>query len=432
MEKNIFRYLIIFSLLFISMRGADFQYSKVEEVPDLSFMPHVYSGLDVLEQMDFKPLHGKTIAVFCNQTAVNRNGRHILDILKDRPDIYTYVILTPQYGLFGDQVNKTKIIGKVEKDPNTGARIVNLLDRFVKPPEWTIRDVDIVLVDLQDTGVRYTTYMTTLTKIFEVASELHKPVIVLDRPNPIRGDRMDGPIVRPNYQSFEGYHLVPIRHGLTIGEYALMVNEMGWVKDLQRTELTVIPMANWKRSMWADDVDLPFTPLVPGLVDVEACLAYAGMNLLKGTNLNWGQGTTKPYFRAGAPWISGRVFYQKIKNLNLPGVKFKHIQYTPTQSKGDGSVPLYYREKCSGIEFEITDREIFDPLATSTAIMILAYQLYPRQFEWIHDDYINKLFGHNLLTTFAAQGKTPEYLPPQWVMDVIRFSKFRERFLLRV
>ena len=154
------------------------------------------------------------------------------------------------------------------------------------------------------------------------------------------------------------------------------------------------------------------------------------MNLLKGTNLNWGQGTTKRYFRAGAPWISGRIFYQKIKNVNLSGVKFKHIQYTPTQTKGDGSVPLYYREKCSGIEFEITDREIFDPLATATAIMILAYQLYPRQFEWIHDDYINKLFGHNLLTAFAAQGKTPQYLPPQWVMDVIRFSKFRDRFLL--
>ncbi len=167
-------------------------------------MPHVYTGLDVLEQMDFKPLQGKTIAVFCNQTAVNRYGKHILDILKDHPDIDIHVILTPQYGLFGDQENKTKIIGKVEKDPNTGARIVNLLDRFVKPPEWTIRDADVVLVDIQDTGVRYSTYMTTLTKILEVASELHTPVIVLDRPNPIRGDRMDGPIVRPNHRSGQG------------------------------------------------------------------------------------------------------------------------------------------------------------------------------------------------------------------------------------
>lgn len=212
---------------------------------------------------------------------MNRNGRHILDLLKDQDDIEIYVILTPQYGLFGDQENKTKILGKVEKDPNTGARIVNLLDRFVKPPEWTIRDVDVVLVDFQDTGVRYSTYMTTLTKILEVASKLLKPVIVLDRPNPLRGDRMDGPVMRTAYQSFEGYHLVPVRHGLTVGEYALMVNEMGWVKNLQRAELTVIPMANWQRSMWSDETDLPFIALGPGLVDVESSLAYTGMNLLK-------------------------------------------------------------------------------------------------------------------------------------------------------
>ena len=408
----------------------DFEHTQVVDVPDLSFMPHIYSGLDVLEQMDLKPLLGKRVAVLCNQTSVNRNGKHILDILNDHPDITIHVILTPQYGLFGDVENKTKIIGKVEKDPNTGARIINLLDRFVKPPEWTIRDTDVVLVDIQDTGTRYSTFMTTLTKILEVSNELHKPVIVLDRPNPIRGDRMDGPIVRANYQSFEGYHLVPIRHGLTIGEYALMVNEMGWVKDLARAELSVIPMANWKREKWSDELDLPMRPLAPGLNDVESCLAFTGMNLLRGTNLNWGQGTARPYFRAGAPWISGKVFFQKVSALELPGVTFSHIQYTPTQVKGDGSVPLYYQERCSGIEFEITDREVFDPIATATSIIIIAYQLYPRQFQWIHDNYADKLFGYNLLSTFAAQGKKPKYLPPQWVMDVIRFSEFRERFLL--
>jgi uncharacterized protein YbbC (DUF1343 family) len=224
--------------------------------------------------------------------------------------------------------------------------------------------------------------------------------------------------------------LVPIRHGLTVGEYALMVNEMGWVKDLQRAELTIIPMANWKRSSWFDENNLPEVPFGPGITDVESCLSYSGMDLLKGSNLNAGQGTTRPYFRAGAPWIAGKVFYKKLKDLNLPGVRFSHIQYTPHLQNADGSIPLYYQEKCSGIEFEITDREVFDPIATATSIMILASQLYPRQFEWIHDNYINKLFGSNLLTTFTAQGKTPEYLPPQWMHDVIRFNEFRQKFLL--
>lgn len=420
----------LYFLTIVSAYTADFQFTKIEKVPDLSFMPQVYSGLDVLEQMDLKPLLGKKVAVLCNQTSVNRHGKHILDILKDNADITISIIFTPQYGLFGDQENKTKLLGKVEKDPNTQARIVNLLDRFVKPPEWTLREADIVLIDIQDTGVRYTTYMTTITKILEVAGEMRKPVIVLDRPNPIRGDRMDGPIVRPEYQSFEGYHLVPIRHGLTIGEYVLMINEMGWVNELIRADLTIIPMANWQRSAWSDKLKLKFIPIAPGIKDVESCLAFAGMNLLTGTNLNWGQGTARPYFRAGAPWISGDVFYDKIVALNLPGVKFRHIRYTPNIANIDGSIPLYFEEECSGVEFEIIDRNLFDPLATATAVIILAYQLHPRQFQWVHDQYIDKLFGYNLLTTFAAQGKAPQYLPPQWTKDVLRFSEFRNRFLL--
>ncbi len=430
MMRKFNRYLTIIAFLSTGLRGIDYQYTTVMEIPDLSFMPHVYTGLDVLEQMDFSPISGKTIAVFCNQTSLDRNGKHILDVLKDLEDVEIYVIFTPQYGLFGDQVSKTKMLGKVEKDPNTGARIINLLDRFVKPPEWAIRDVDLVLADIQDTGVRYSTYMTTLTKIMEVASELHKPVIVLDRPNPIRGDRVDGPVVRPTSQSFEGYHLVPIRHGLTVGEYALMVNEMGWVKDLHRAELTIIPMANWKRSFWFEETGLPNPSMGPGVTDVESCLAYCGMELLKGTNLNGGQGTTKPFFRMGAPWISGKVFYNKLKGLDLPGIRISHIQYSPHLQNPDGSIPLYFNEKCSGVEIEITDKETFDPIATATSMMILAHQLYPRQFQWIHDNYIDKLFGYNLLQTFAAQGKTADYLPPQWMHDVIRFNKFRQKFLL--
>jgi len=424
------RYLLVMTFLTVFIQAKDYQYTTVMEIPDLSFMPYVYTGLDVLEQMDFSPIINKSIAIYCNQSSVDRNGRHILDILKKVDGIDIKIIFTPQYGLFGDQVSKTKMTGKEEIEPETGARIINLLDRFVKPPEWTLRDVDLILADIQDTGVRYSTYMTTLTKIMEVASEMHKPVIVLDRPNPIRGDRLDGPVVRPAYQSFEGYHLVPIRHGLTIGEYALMVNEMGWVKDLKRVELTVIPLSNWHRSYWGDEIDLPEVPLAPGITDIESCLAYSGIYLLKGTNLNGGEGTTKPYFRVGAPWIAGKVFYQKMKELKLKGVRFKHIQYTPQYPNPDGSIPLYYQEKCSGIEMEIIDRETFEPITTATSIMILAFQLYPRQFEWIHDNYVNKLFGTNLLTVFAAQGKSPHFLPPQWVKDVIRFNEFRERFLL--
>ena len=241
---------------------------------------------------------------------------------------------------------------------------------------------------------------------------------------------MDGPVVRTAYQSLEGYHLVPIRHGLTIGEYALIVNEMGWLKDLARANLTIIPMSNWQRTMWMDDTGIPFPSILPGVNDIESLLAYMGMNLFKGTNLNFGQGTDDPFFRIGAPWISGHLLWKKVKKLNLPGVYFHQIRYIPEAIYGEDRGPYYAGQNCSGLLMEITNRNTFDPLATSTALMILTYQLYEKNFEWLAGGYVDKLFGYDLLRIFAAQGKPVDYLPPLWLHDILRFSEFRNRFLL--
>ena len=154
--------------------------------------------------MDFKPLYGKKIGVLTNQTAVNRKGVHLLDLLKEHPKVNVEIIFTPQYGLFAEQNERFKIKGKEKYDPIYNARIVEIFGRNVKPPEWSIRGLDLIIVDIQDTGVRFSTYLTTITKLLEVASEWRTPVIILDRPNPLRGDRVDGPGVRPKFQSFEG------------------------------------------------------------------------------------------------------------------------------------------------------------------------------------------------------------------------------------
>ena len=175
----------------------------------------------------------------------------------------------PQYGLFASEDPKLKMMGDKSVDPIFGARIVDLFDRVMYPPEWSIRDADLILIDIQDTGVRYTTYMTTVSKVMEKASEYDTPILLLDRPNPLRGDVMDGPVVRTAYQSLEGYHLVPIRHGLTIGEYAIIVNEMGWLKDLARVNLKIIPMSNWQRTMWMDDTGIPFISILPDVNNIE-------------------------------------------------------------------------------------------------------------------------------------------------------------------
>lgn len=421
---------IAFFLLICLMQGQEFTHSRVVSIPDLRFVGRVFTGLDILEQMDYRPLRGKSVTVLCNQASVNRRGEHLLEVLKKQEDVEVKYILLPEHGLFGSDDDRLRMIGDKSFDPVTGARIVDLWGRYIKPPRWTMDDVDLVLVDIQDTGIRYTTYMTTISKIMESAGDFNTPVLLLDRPNPICGDIIDGPIVRTAYQSFEGYHIVPIRHGMTVGEYALMINEMGWMKDMKRVQLVVIPAANWKRDSWPDETGLPWVSPLPTIDSLETLLAYTGMNLLRGTNLNVGLGTDRPYLRVGAPWLSGSHLSDKLKDLNLPGVTFKPIRYKPGRGEGSKNIPRYGAEWCSGFDVQITDRNKFDPLATATSIIIISSRLYPREFQWTGDGYIDKLFGTSLLRTFTAQDKPVDFLPPQWTHDVGRFSEFRQKFLL--
>ena len=429
-KKHILRKILLNIFGFTLLSSQTYNYSVVMPVPDLSFHPSVFYGLDILEQMDFKPLYDKSIGVFTNQTAVNRKGVHLLDLLKSHSKINVEVIFTPQFGLFVDQNERFKIEGKENFDPIHNARIVEVFGRNVKPPEWSVKDLDLILIDLQDTGVRYSTYLATITKILEVASEWRIPVIVLDRPNPLRGDRIDGPVVREKFQSFEGYHLIPIRHGMTIGELSVMANEMGWIKDMKRANLTIIPMANWKRSYWLDKSEHPWISPHPNIRDIRANLSYVGFGLLEGSNLNDGRGTDRPYMRAGAPWLSGFHLAEKLIKLDLPGVEFRVVEYIPRKKPADKAIPLHVNKVCNGVDILITDPNRFDPLATATSIMILANQLYPKEFKWDELNRIDMLFGHSQLRLFAAQGKPANYLPPLWLKDVLKFNEFRQKFLL--
>jgi uncharacterized protein YbbC (DUF1343 family) len=398
--------IFFFQCIFGQSDSAQFQYSKVLDIPDLSFLNRVYSGLDILEQMDFAPLRGKKIGILCNQTAVNRNGTHLLDLLKSYPDVQVEQIFSPEYGLWGSKEKGKLLKDGYEIDPVHGANIIDIFIRFRKPPEWTVLDLDYILIDLQDTGARQSTFMSTITKLMEVASDFDVPVMLLDRPNPIRADIFDGPVPRPKYQSFEAYHLVPIRHGLTLGEYAIMVNENGWVKDLKRVELHIVPMANYGRSMFFEDSKLPWVNPTPYLKNMETLYLFSGMDLLRGTNLNVGFGTKKPYLRFGAPWLSNRYLKQQLDQLNLPGISFRLIKYKPVGQDKMQKNPQYDHQFCSGLELHITNFKTCDPLAVATSIILMVERLHPREFQWIENGYIDKLYGSNFLRIFAAQKKT--------------------------
>ena len=407
-----------------------YHHSQILSIPDLSFFPQVYTGLDILEQMDFVPIRAKKLGILTNHTAVNRNGEHILDLLRKELSIKVHVLFEPEYGIWGLDDSRAKLLGREPIDPIHGARIINIFDGMVYPPKWAMSELDLIVIDLQDTGVRYSTFLASISKLFEAASDWEIPVMVLDRPNPLRGDIIDGPIPRTEFQSLEAYHLVPIRHGLTIGESCVLINEMKWVKDSKHVELKIIPMANWERDTWFDETQLPWKHPIPFIKDLETLLAYSGMDLFRGTNLNTGFGTDRPYLYIGAPWLVANFFLDKLNDFGLSGVLFEEIKYRPRGSIYYNRIPKYDGQSCSGIKISITDKNEFDPIRTATYIIMLIHNLHPREFQWIGDGYIDKLFGSNLLRTVTAQSKHPEMLPPQWAHDVYLFNQFRQPYLI--
>lgn len=399
-------------------------------MPDLSFFDHIYTGLDILEQMDFKFLKNKNVGLFCNHTAINRNNTHLLDLIGKNKTINIKAIFEPEFGIWGVDDKRAKLIGSERIDPVSGAKIFNLLKRSLYPPDWILKELDLIVIDIQDTGSRYSTFIASITKLFESASKHRIPVIILDRPNPIGGVKIEGPLPRTNFQSFEAYHLLPIRHGMTIGEILLMVNEMGWAKDLMRVELSIIPIVNWERNQYLDETSLPWKKPVPYINDINSLIMFSGMDLLRGTNLNVGFGTKSPYLIFGSPWLASSFFKEKLDMLNLPGVSFEEIEYRPKGSMYYNRVAKYNGRSCSGIKINVIDKNLVKPLETATSIITLIERLHPREFQWAAHGYIDKLFGSNQLRLFVAQKKPPSYLSPQYMHDEIEFSKFRNKFLL--
>lgn len=430
MKLKVFLVILIIAFLNSVSYSQKYEYSKVFPLPETGFVQQVLTGLDVLEELSFQPLYGKTLAVLTNQTSINRKGIHLLDLLAQYQDsLSVKVIFTPQYGIFSfsEDVFQLPAGGK---DPRFDAPIKHLWGHRFRPDNLDLYGVDLILIDIQDPGLRYFSFMTTITKMMEAAAIAEIPVMVLDRPNPLGGVKIDGPIVRPKYQSFVGYHLVPIRHGLTVGEFAIMINETGWTRQAQRVNLEVIPLIGWVRRMVFPDTELPWIPPAPGIQDFETLRIYEGMGLLQGTNLSIGLGTDNPYFLVGAPWFSATAILNTLKIIWLPGVQFEAGTFTPDSLNPYLPSPVFRGEVCDGLKINVTDWNKFDPLLTASTILSIISGSYPNEFRWTGNFYVDKLFGHDYLRIFLAQHRDPAKLSATWTHDIIRFSQFRKKFLL--
>lgn len=369
-------------------------------------------GVDVLERDGLAALKGQRIGLITNHTGLNREGKATVDLLAGAQNCRLTTLFGPEHGIRG--AVDTAVSDST--DSVTGLPIYSLYGQRTRPTPEQVAGVDTLVYDIQDVGTRFYTYISTLGLCMEAAAEHGKRFVVLDRPNPIGGVAIEGPLADADRLDFTAYHPIPVRHGLTLGELArLFTAEKGL-----KVDLTVIPVENWRRAEWWDETGLTWINPSPNMRSLTQALLYPGIGLLEFTNLSVGRGTDTPFEIIGAPWIQERELAAALDRRNLPGVRFVPIRFTP-QSSVHGNQP------CRGVNFVVTERERFIPVLTGIAIAETLLHLYPTA--WESARYMRLLANIGAYEALLS-GETAESLAASWQSEIAAFRKRREPALL--
>ena len=335
-------------------------------------MPTVRSGLEVLARRRFQPLRGARVGLVCNPTAVDGRLRHAVDLLAEARGLRLAALFGPEHGVRGDVQYMAAVADA--RDGRTGLPVHSLYGNSVdslRPTPAQLSGLDALCFDVQDVGSRHYTYQATMMLCMEAAAEAGVRFVVLDRPNPIGGRAVEGPALRPGFESFCGLHDLVVRHGMTVGELALLFREERRL-DL---DLEVIPCEGWRRGTTWERTGLPWVMPSPNMPTPETALVYPGQCLLEGTNLSEGRGTTRPFHLLGAPWLDAERLAADLAAERLPGVRFRPAHFTPTWDKHAGVL-------CHGVELHLRDGEAFRPFRTGLACVVHARAQAPRRFAW--------------------------------------------------
>ncbi len=342
-------------------------------------------------------------------------GEYVPFYMDTRYDLPEYSI--PVFSLYGQSLKPAK---GMFKDIDEYMRSFDTEDVGKIPEQSMIESIDVLVFDIQDVGTRIYTYVATMAYCMEACAEIGIDFIVLDRPNPINGVNMEGPLLEfPEYSSFVGLYPVPVRHGMTVGELASLFNDK-FLKKM--ANLTVIPLEGWEREMWYDETLLPWVIPSPNMPSLATATVYPGQVFLEGTNVSEGRGTTKPFELFGAPWIDGCRLAEELNGLSLPGVKFREAWFTPTFSK-------YKEELCGGAQIHVVDRAAYRSFDTSLFIIRAIMDIYPGSFTF-HEEYFDKIMGTSRIRRALENGVTVEDIIKGYEKELHNFSQLRKPFLL--
>jgi uncharacterized protein YbbC (DUF1343 family)/CubicO group peptidase (beta-lactamase class C family) len=385
----------------------------VKDSAEVNAVP-VVLGIDTLAADDFRPLKGKRVGLITNHTGLNAAGERTVDLLHKAPDVKLVALFSPEHGFAGkldeDGIGDTR-------DEATGLPVYSLYgeEESRSPTKEQLAGLDVLVFDIQDIGARFYTYTSTMALAMRAAAEQGIEYVVLDRPNPINGVSVAGPMLEPGAESFIAIHSLPVRHGMTIGEIATMINHEQKID----AKLTVIEIKNWRRGTYWDGTGLVWVNPSPNMRSLTQAVLYPGVGMLETTNISVGRGTDTPFELVGAPWIDARGFAATLNDAGLPGVRFVPVRFTPTSSKHEGHL-------CEGVNLIITDRDRLEPVRMGFTIAATLRQLYAD--EW--DTKNLRLIANERAIEGIRAGASAETIEAEYAAGLNDFRERRAEFLM--
>jgi uncharacterized protein YbbC (DUF1343 family)/CubicO group peptidase (beta-lactamase class C family) len=373
----------------------------------------VLPGVDVLARDGFAPLKGKRVGLVTNHTGISATGRSTIDILHQAPGVKLVALFSPEHGIRG--VLDSNVPS--ERDEKTGLTIHSLYGDTRRPTDAMLNGIDAMVIDLQDIGTRFYTYMSTMGYVMEEAAKRKIEVVVLDRPNPINGWQIEGPAADPEHVSFIAYFApMPIRHGMTIGELAKLFNDENKID----AKLTVVPVASWKRDYWFDQTGLSWVNPSPNMRNLNQATLYPGIGAIEYSNVSVGRGTDQPFEQIGAPWIDGRALASTLNARGLAGIRFYPTSFTPTSSK-------YSKELCQGVFMVVTNRAALQPARLALEIPAVLWKLHGEKYKMENTE---RLVGSRQALERVKAGEDPARVASAWLTPEARWRRMRAKYLI--
>ncbi len=372
----------------------------------------VRTGIDVLKEDNFKSLSGLAVGLVTNHSGIDSSGKSTVDILRDAPGVKLKAIFSPEHGITGKEGGEVPSSVDVSSD----LPVYSLYGEVKRPTEKMLEGLDALVFDIQDVGVRFYTYISTLGYVMEAAAKKGIPLYVLDRPNPIGGSTVQGFISDEDIESFTSYYTLPVRYGMTIGEVARMFNG----EKAIGADLRVITMRGYERSAWYDETGLQWMNPSPNIRSLREALLYPGVALVEGANVSVGRGTNTPFEVLGAPWVNGKKLAAYLNGRGIPGVRFMAESFTPSESR-------YRNRLCRGVRIVVRDRKVIDPPALGIELISSLYRLHPGEFRI---DMTRELLASRVTFEALKKGRDPSVIVRQWRKGLERFMITRERYLL--